>query len=108
MSTNSKAIGAEPDPSCIIHESLNRPILFMGGERQLVLMLMVIAGVFIISLAKVWTAVFGIALWMAGHWALVRAAKFDPQLSKTGLRSLRYRPYYPAAATPFAKIREVN
>lgn len=96
------------DPSCEIHESLNRPILFLGGERQLVLMLMVIAGVFIISLAKIWTAVIGIALWVLGQWALSKAAKFDPQLSKTGPRSLRYRRYYPARATPFAKIREID
>lgn len=107
MSTNQN-VSNEPDPSSVIHESLNRPILFMGGERQLVLMLMVIAGVFIISLAKVWAAAIGIILWIAGHWALVRAAKFDPQLSKTGPRSLRYRRHYPASATPFAKIREVE
>lgn len=102
------SISHEPDPSFVIHVSLNRPILFMGGERTLVLMLMVIAGVFIFSLAKVWAAAVGITLWMAGHWVLVRAAKFDPQLSKTGLRSLGYRPYYSASATPFAKNREVK
>lgn len=107
MSTSHNT-GSEPDPSVTIHVSLNRPILFMGGERQLVLMLMVIAGVFIFSLAKLWAAAVGIVLWIAGHWVLVRAAKFDPQLSKTGLRSLRYRPNYPACATPFAKNREVK
>lgn len=101
-------LGNEPDPGAPIHTALNRPILFMGGERQLVLMLMVIAGVFIFSLAKLWAAAVGIILWIAGHWVLVRAAKFDPQLSKTGLRSLGYRPHYPASATPSAKIREVK
>lgn len=107
MSTN-QDLGNEPDPSCVIHVALNRPILFMGGERQLVLMLMVIAGVFIFSLAKVWAAVIGVILWIAGHWALVRAAKFDPQLSKTGIRSFRYRRDYSASANPFAKNREVK
>lgn len=99
---------SQQTPNTPIHESLNRPILLMGGERQLVLMLMVIAGVFIISLAKVWSAVIGVALWLVGHWALSKAATYDPQLSKTGPRSLRYRAYYPPSATPFAVNREVK
>lgn len=90
-----------------IHESLNRPILLMGGERNLVLMLAVIAGVFMLSLAKLWAALAGFVLWTVGHWILVRAATYDAQLSKTGLRSLRYRRYYPAQATPFGRQREV-
>jgi len=90
-----------------IHESLNRPLLILGGERTLVLMLGIIAGVFIISLAKWWGAVLGIVLWTLGQWALSRAAGFDPQLSRTGFRSLKYRHYYPAQATPFAKHREI-
>ena len=107
MSTNSNERG-EVDPSCEIHESLNRPILLLGGERQLVLFLMVIAGVFIISLAKIWAAVLGITIWVLGQWGLSKAASFDPQLSKTGRRSLNYRPHYPAQATPFAPEREVK
>lgn len=107
MSINSNETN-ELDPGCEIHESLNRPILLLGGERQLVLMLMVISGVFIISLAKIWAAVIGLTLWFLGQWALSKAAAFDPQLSKTGQRSLKYRRHYPAQATPFAKYREVK
>ncbi len=99
---------SEQMPLTPIHESLNRPILLLGGERQLVLMLMVIAGVFIISLANIWCAVLGIFLWLVGQWALSKAATYDPQLSKTGPRSLRYRAYYPPSATPFAVNREVQ
>lgn len=91
-----------------IHESLNRPILLMGGERQLVLMLMVIAGVFIISLANVYAAIFGLLIWLVGQYGLARAATYDSQLSKTGPRSLRFRRYYPPSATPFAKQREIE
>jgi len=96
------------DTKTPIHESLNRPILLMGGERQLVLLLAIIAGIFIFSLAKLWAAIVGIALWTIGQWALSRAAAYDPLLSKTGSRSLKYRRYYPAQATPFAKPREVR
>ncbi|MGO9445708.1 MAG: conjugal transfer protein TrbD [Thiobacillaceae bacterium] len=91
-----------------IYTALNRPILVMGGERNLVLMLCVIAGVFIFSLAQVWAAVLGIGLWVIGQWALSLAAKYDPILSRTGLRHLRYARHYPAAATPFAPVREVS
>ena len=94
------------DTQTPIHDSLNRPILMMGGERQLVLALIVIAGVFIFSLAKLWAAGVGITLWVVGQWALTRAASYDDQLSKTGPRSLKYRRHYPAQATPFAKQRE--
>jgi type IV secretory pathway TrbD component len=91
-----------------IHESLNRPILLMGGERNLVLMLAVIAGVFILSLAKLWAAMVGLTIWTIGQWALARAASYDPQLSKTGPRSLRYRRHYPAQATPFGRLRDIR
>jgi type IV secretory pathway TrbD component len=60
-----------------IHESLNRPILLLGGERNLVLMLAVIAGVFILSLAKLWAALAGLVLWTVGQWTLSRAASYD-------------------------------
>ncbi|WP_297451458.1 conjugal transfer protein TrbD [Ferrovum sp.] len=91
-----------------IHESLNRPILMMGGERNLVLMLAILAGMFIFSLAKLWAAAIGIVLWVIGQWALSRAAAYDPQLSKTGARLMKYRRFYPSRATPYAKIREIK
>ncbi|MGA7178224.1 MAG: conjugal transfer protein TrbD [Thiobacillaceae bacterium] len=91
-----------------IYTALNRPILVMGGERNLVLMLGVIAGVFIFSLAQLWAAVLGIVLWVIGQWALALAARYDPLLSRTGLRHLRYARHYPAAASPFAPLREVG
>lgn len=91
-----------------IHRSLNRPVLLLGGERALVLMLALIAGIFILSLAKLWAAILGVALWMVGSWGLARAGRFDPQLSKTGLRSLRFQRHYAASATPFARQREIK
>ena len=47
-----------------------------------------------------------IGLWVLGTWALSRAAVFDPQLSKTGRRSLAFKRFYPGRATPFGKSRE--
>lgn len=98
----------QDDDKVPIHEALNRPILMLGGERNLVLMLLIVAGVFIFSLAKLWAAAVGIAIWVLGQWALTRAARYDDQLSKTGPRSLKYRRFYPAQATPFARQREIQ
>lgn len=77
----------------------------MGAERELILALGVVAGVFIVSLFQLWAAIFGVTLWLTGAWALTRAASFDAQLSKTFGRSLRYRKLYKSAATPFASPR---
>lgn len=101
-------IEVDENNATVIHESLTRQVLILGGERQLVLMLAVLAGVFILSLARLWAAVAGLVLWTVGQWALARAAAYDPQLSKTGVRLLRYRRFYPASATPFARQRELS
>ena len=96
----------DEDISAPLHASLNRPLLLLGGERNGVLLLMVIAGVFIFSLHALWAALLGMGLWSVGQFALARAGAYDPQLSKTGARSLRFRRFYPAAASPFAPTRK--
>lgn len=98
----------ETDNSIPLHRSLTRPMLMLGGEREFVLMLVVLAGIFIFSLAQLWAAIAGVAIWLVGMFFLVRAGRYDPQLSKTWIRSLRYRRFYPADATPHARIREVK
>ena len=77
-------------------------MLLLGAERELILALGVVSGVFIVSLFQLWAAVAGVLLWSIGAWASARAASFDPQLSKTFARSLKYQKLYKAAATPFA------
>ena len=94
--------------SAPIHTSLNRPMLVLGGERKLVLFLGVLSGVFIFSLAQLWSAVLGVVIWMVGQYFLARAAAYDPQLSQTGPRHLKYRRFYLASASAFAKIREIK
>lgn len=99
----------EPDRHAVVlHESLNRPRLLLGGERNPVLMLGVVVGVFVFSLHQLWAAAVGVVVWIVGYWALTAAAKYDPMLSRTGARHLRQRAYYPARATPFAGQREVK
>lgn len=86
-----------------VHRSLTRPLLLLGGERELVLMLAIIAGIFIISLFRWWTIAIGVTLWFVGLWALQRMAEKDPNMSKTAVRAIRYRRWLTPAATPFAQ-----
>ena len=94
------------DNSVVLHGSLTRPILFMGAERELVILIGVIAAIFFISLGKLWAAIVGIVIWIFGIYALSKMAEIDPQLSKTSKRSLKYRKFYSAQATPFAEFKE--
>ncbi|TSE35137.1 conjugal transfer protein TrbD [Tepidimonas charontis] len=96
-----------------VHRSLVRPLLLLNGERELVMMLGIVAGTFIVSLFQLWAAITGAVLWFVGLFFLQRMAQKDPKLSKVYFRSLRYtrKRHIPSASTPFAlpvEIREVK
>jgi type IV secretory pathway TrbD component len=83
-----------------IHQSLTRPILLAGAERQLALANWITAAGLIFGSGLHWyTIAMGVLLLTLGHWALVQAAKFDPQLSRVYVRHIRYQDYYPARAS---------
>lgn len=86
-----------------VHRSLVRPMLLLGGERELVLMLAMIAGIFILSLFQVWAAITGIVIWSIGMFFLQRMGERDAKLSKVFIRAFRYskKRYIPASSTPF-------
>jgi len=86
-----------------VHRSLIRPMLLMGGERELVLMLAMVAGIFILSLFQVWAAITGVLIWMVGVFFLQRMGEHDPKLSKVFVRLLKYsrKRYIPPSSTPF-------
>ena len=83
-----------------IHQSLSRPLLLAGAERNLAIANWIIAAAVILGGGLHWyTVAVSVLLATAGHWALQRAAKFDPQLSRVYVRHMRYQPYYPARAS---------
>ncbi|MBU6468571.1 MAG: VirB3 family type IV secretion system protein [Betaproteobacteria bacterium] len=86
-----------------LYRALNRPLLIMGGERHLSLMLIIVCGIFILSLPHLWSALVGVGLWVIGQVLIGEAARYDPQLSQITLRHLRFQRDYPARATPFAR-----
>lgn len=85
----------------VLHRALHRPNLLMGGERELVLASLVIAGGLIISSLNLPSVLIGIAIWTVAVVLLRQMAKADPYLSTVYRRSLRYATYYPAHSTPF-------
>ena len=87
----------------IIHQSLVRPVLLAGAERPLALANWITAAALILGAGQWYTALLGSLLATAGHWALVQAAKLDPQLSQVYLRHWRYsQDCYPARASIYA------
>jgi type IV secretory pathway TrbD component len=90
-----------------IHRSGNRPNLFLGGDREMVMFTGVIAFALVFS-AQDWTATaFGAGLWVAALHLFRLMAKADPMMRPVYLRHRRYQVYYPARSTPFrVNLRE--
>ena len=79
----------------------NRSNLFMGGDRELVMLSALIAFSLVFN-AQEWRAAFiGTALWVAALFLLRLMAKSDPLMRPVYLRHRRYKAYYPPRATPF-------
>ena len=92
-----------------IYRSLTQPILLAGAERPLAIANWITAAALVLGGGLHWyTAAMGTFLLTIGHWALVQAAKFDPQLSRVYVRHIRYQDYYLARASlaaPSPRIR---
>ena len=78
------------------HQSANRPHLLLGGDRELVLVLGVLAAMLIFAVMTWWSIVAGVVLWLAAVAVLARMGKVDPLLRHVYVRHVRYRAFYPA------------
>jgi type IV secretion system protein VirB3 len=84
-----------------IRRAGNRDNLFMGGDRELVMLCGLLAFALVFS-AQEWRAtVLGLALWCGALAACRLMAKSDPKLRPVYLRHRLYQRYYPARSTPF-------
>jgi type IV secretion system protein VirB3 len=84
-----------------IRRAGNRHNLFMGGDRELVMMAGLLAFALIFQAQELQATVAGLLLWFGALFACRRMAKADPQLRFVYMRHRRYQPYYPARSTPF-------
>lgn len=88
------------------HQSLNRPLLILGAEREPVLGFVTLVVALVFDTMTWWGLALGIVVWVCGSWGLARMAASDPQLTKLWKRSMRFRRLYQARATPFARLRQ--
>ena len=91
-----------------IRQSGNRPNLFMGGDRELVMFSILIAATSIFVAMEMKATIFGIVMWFFALFTLRLMAKNDPQLRHVYLRQIQYKKYYPARSTPFYVNRHVQ
>jgi type IV secretion system protein VirB3 len=98
--------GEDKPREVVIHQSANRPNLLLGGDRELVLITMMVAAGLAFSLATFWGIVLAIVYWIASMAVLQRMGKADPLLRKIYLRHIRYLPFYPAKSGILAASAE--
>ena len=83
-----------------LHRALHRANLFLGGERELVLIAAIVCGGVAVSALNFVAIAVGAGVWMLVIGILRLMAKADPQMSKVYLRCIRHRPYYPPRSRP--------
>jgi type IV secretion system protein VirB3 len=88
-----------------IRRALHRPQQIWGGERELMLFSLLLAGGIIIAAMNSVATLIGVVLWLACVYGLRRMAKADPALSKIYLRQLRYGDYYGPFSRPWRMAR---
>lgn len=79
----------------------NRHNLFMGGDRELVMLSGLLAFALVFNAQEIRAAIVGTCLWVGALFLLRLMAKSDPKMRAVYLRHRRYKAYYAARATPF-------
>lgn len=82
-----------------IRRAGNRNFLFMGGDREMVMLSGVCAFALIFAAAELRATIIGLVLWFVALWIFRVMAKADPRMRHVYLRHRRYAKYYPARAT---------
>lgn len=86
-----------------IHRALSRPNLLMGADRELVLITGLAAAILIFVVLTLYSALFGVAVWIVVIAALRMMAKADPMMRRVYARHISYRPHYRATSTPWRR-----
>jgi len=81
-----------------LYRALNRPNLFLGGEREPVMITAVVCFGLPAASLNLPAAAIGLGLWVFLTGLLRMMAKADAHMSRIYLRQLNYAAYYPARA----------
>ena len=82
--------------SAPVLQSLTKPILLLGGERENVILLACLSLSLCTAGRDVISLILAILIWSIGLIASKLSAKTDPWATKVFLRSLLYRDFYSA------------
>ena len=96
-------MAAERSREIVIHQSANRPNQILGGDRELVLLALLVSVSLAFSLATLWGVAVAVTFWLAAIAVLQRMGKADPMLRQVYMRHIRYRPFYPAKSALFSR-----
>ena len=77
----------------------NRVIGFMGGDREMMMLVGLLAGTLIFSGMTFLTTIIGLILWFGCIYMLRMMWKADPEMRKVYIRAILYRKFYPARST---------
>jgi type IV secretory pathway TrbD component len=84
-----------------IRRSSNRDNLFMGGDREMVMLMGLICGALIFSAQETKAFIVGVTLWVLSLFLFRAMAKADPKMRHVYMRQRRYATYYSARSTPY-------
>ena len=98
---------ADKPREILINQSANRPNLLLGGDRELVLVTVMITGGLAFSLASWWGIGLAVMLWIGSIAALQRMGKADPLLRQVYLRHIRYPTFYSAKSGLHGQSSEI-
>ena len=87
----------------MFHQSANRPNQLLGGDRELVLLAILVSVSLGFGLATLWGIVLAVVFWVASIAVLQRMGKADPLLRQVYMRHIRYRSFYPAKSALFSR-----
>jgi type IV secretory pathway TrbD component len=96
-------MSADRPREIIIHQSANRPNQILGGDRELVLLALLVSVSLAFSLASLWGIGLAVGFWIGAIAVLQRMGKADPMLRKVYMRHTRYRPFYFAKSALFSR-----
>ncbi|MEX8139971.1 conjugal transfer protein TrbD [Acinetobacter baumannii] len=83
------------------HRALHRPQLVAGGERELMLTSMLVAGGLAVASLNLVAAGIALVIWLICATGLRQMAKADPNMSKIYVRQLKYGHYYAPFSRPW-------
>ena len=86
-----------------IHRALSRPNLLMGADRELVLITGLTAIILIFVVLTIYSALFGVAVWIFVVGVLRVMAKADPLMRRVYVRHISYRHHYRPTAAPWRR-----